>query len=664
MVLKCVIQRLPRLQEREIFLDCARKVIDIRAPIEHDWAFTTLQKLALVSDLILDKWTKSSKEDIEILSSASTLLGRTLFPSLGELAPNIIADIAWNLGLSQSNDLQCFEYIATLVKSAPIQFSCSDLAKIMDGLSKACFLDEDFLNTCAQRIVMSGESTSNPSGFAASISSLSKSKLDLDGFWFQKLLEEIRSFDFKVLSPTDISSLTSAFVVICAPETLGTQDVKFLNQVSNYALTRLNEFSDKHLKILIWAFVPACATLVFDFYKSVSSRRVLRGKSFYSALLTAAELHNDQEKVIQGLVHFSRSPEASHAVTYILNAALIKCLQGKHWSQIEEVILEIKTRRCENSTTVTICDDLGIHPSWGEYCNENKSAVSERTTVGVKFLNYLECECPGLLAPKEVLGIFEEFSQQKEWLKICGRKKTEIIRRACSSTSLEPRLFLEFGCFLGYSAIQARLALGNGGKVVSVESDPLNAALAINVIQKAGLSDSIIVKLGRSTEVIQSLTDEKVGSLKPTVIFLDHRGTIYHKDMLALEEAGLIRAGTEILADNVLCPGAPIFAHYVKESSRFQVWTNKLKEFNRDYEDVLLSVKAVEAQNQRSGAAQSSLFEKTPTCFDLIINTPLRLRRLGRIIDSLCFASQHGRVSADYWKIHSEEMKSELADIF
>lgn len=664
MALKCVLQRLPRLQEREVFLDCARKVIDIRIPIEHDWAFSTLEKLAIVSDLTLDKWTKSSKEDIEILSSASTLLGRTLFPSLGEMAPNIIADIAWNLGSSQCNDLQCFEWIATLVKSNPTQFFCSDLAKIMDGFSKACFLDEDFLTTCAQRIVLSGESSSNPSGFTASISSLSKSKLDLHGFWFQKLQEEIRSFDFKVLTATDITSLASAFVVICTPDNLGTQAVKFLDQVSNYALTRLNEFSDKNLKILIWAFVPACATLVFDFYKSVSSRRVVRGKSFFSALLTAAELHNDQEKVIQGLVHFSRSPEASHAVTYILNAALIKCLQGSHYSQIEEVILEIKAHRCENSTTVTICDDLGIQPSWSEYCKEYKSAVTERTTVGVKFLNYLECEYPGLLSPKEVLGIFEEFSQQKEWLKICGRKKTEIIRRACTSTSWASRLFLEFGCFLGYSAIQAKLALGNGGKVVSVESDPLNAALAINVIQKAGLSDSITVKIGRSTEVIRSITDDKLGGLKPTVIFLDHRGTIYHKDMLALEETGLIRVGTEILADNVLCPGAPIFAHYVKESSRFQVWTNKLKEFNRDYEDVLLSVKVVEAQNQRIGATQSSLFEKKPTCFELMINTPLRLRRMGRILDSLCFASQHGRVSADYWKIHSKEMKSELTDLY
>merc|ERR1719233_342910 len=47
------------------------------------------------------------------------------------------------------------------------------------------------------------------------------------------------------------------------------------------------------------------------------------------------------------------------------------------------------------------------------------------------------------------------------------------------------------------------------------------------------------------------------------MIFLDHRGPIYHTDLKALESAGFIKKGTLVVADNCLCPGAPQYVDYL-----------------------------------------------------------------------------------------------------
>lgn len=54
------------------------------------------------------------------------------------------------------------------------------------------------------------------------------------------------------------------------------------------------------------------------------------------------------------------------------------------------------------------------------------------------------------------------------------------------------------------------------------------------------------------------------------MVFLDHWKDRYLPDTLLLEECGLLRKGSVLLADNVIVPGAPDFLAHVRGSSSFE----------------------------------------------------------------------------------------------
>ncbi|KAG9336021.1 hypothetical protein JZ751_003280 [Albula glossodonta] len=53
-------------------------------------------------------------------------------------------------------------------------------------------------------------------------------------------------------------------------------------------------------------------------------------------------------------------------------------------------------------------------------------------------------------------------------------------------------------------------------------------------------------------------------------VFLDHWKDRYLPDTKLLEECGLLRKGTVLLADNVICPGTPEYLEYIRSSPRYE----------------------------------------------------------------------------------------------
>jgi catechol O-methyltransferase len=66
------------------------------------------------------------------------------------------------------------------------------------------------------------------------------------------------------------------------------------------------------------------------------------------------------------------------------------------------------------------------------------------------------------------------------------------------------------------------------------------------------------------------------------LIFIDHHKAVYLRDFKMLEEFGLIKSGTTIVADNVICPGAPDYLEYVRTN---QNYTTKMHETTLEYKD-------------------------------------------------------------------------------
>lgn len=118
------------------------------------------------------------------------------------------------------------------------------------------------------------------------------------------------------------------------------------------------------------------------------------------------------------------------------------------------------------------------------------------------------------------------------------------------ATSVRARRVLEVGTLAGYSTIWLARAIPDGGRVVTIEVDPVAAQVARANIKRAGLQHRVEVRLGRAIEVLPTLK----GADPFDFVFLDADKEGYAEYLEWAIELG--RPGTVIVADNVVRGGA------------------------------------------------------------------------------------------------------------
>lgn len=116
------------------------------------------------------------------------------------------------------------------------------------------------------------------------------------------------------------------------------------------------------------------------------------------------------------------------------------------------------------------------------------------------------------------------------------------------------RRILEIGTLGGYSTIWLARALPTGGRLVTLEADPMHADIALANISRAGLADRVDLRVGRALETLPLLAAEGGGAFDLTFIDADKRN-IPDYFMFALK---LSRKGSLIIVDNVVREGAVI----------------------------------------------------------------------------------------------------------
>ncbi|KAJ8393500.1 hypothetical protein AAFF_G00059730 [Aldrovandia affinis] len=169
--------------------------------------------------------------------------------------------------------------------------------------------------------------------------------------------------------------------------------------------------------------------------------------------------------------------------------------------------------------------------------------------------------------PQSVIATIDDFCRHSEWAMNVGDEKGLILDSIVSEVN--PSTALELGTYCGYSTVRIARLLPPGGRCITLEFNPAYAAVARQVIAWAGIQDKVQLVEGPSGDLIPQMK-ELFGVQTFDFVFLDHWKDRYLPDAKLLEECGLLREGTVLLADNVICPGTPEYLQYVRNSPRYE----------------------------------------------------------------------------------------------
>jgi catechol O-methyltransferase len=180
-------------------------------------------------------------------------------------------------------------------------------------------------------------------------------------------------------------------------------------------------------------------------------------------------------------------------------------------------------------------------------------------------------------SPQSVLQTMDIFARQRRWLQSVGPKKGAILLQALRDT--HAHRVLEIGSYCGYSATLIGEHLAKcGGHLTAIEISQRNAEVARQVVEHAGLASSVTFRRGTLESEIDSLDDPF------DVIFLDHWKDVYLPDLRRLEDRGLLRRGTAVVADNVGFFDVPDYLDYVRTCGHYR---SRYERSSVEYQDAI-----------------------------------------------------------------------------
>lgn len=115
------------------------------------------------------------------------------------------------------------------------------------------------------------------------------------------------------------------------------------------------------------------------------------------------------------------------------------------------------------------------------------------------------------------------------------------------SEMIQPQRVLEVGTYTGYATICLARGLREGGKVTTIEKNPELETMIREYIKKAGLEESVVLKMGDATTILKE-TDQLFD-----LAFIDADKENYLSYYSLVKDK--IRKGGYIIVDNVLWYG-------------------------------------------------------------------------------------------------------------
>ena len=184
----------------------------------------------------------------------------------------------------------------------------------------------------------------------------------------------------------------------------------------------------------------------------------------------------------------------------------------------------------------------------------------------------------GPRARQDVLSAIVEFSNLKAnyWLKVAGDGKGMLMDCVLDQAA-EARggVRLEFGSYVGFSTIRLSgiaPAMAPRLSVQSLEVDPLHVCVSRHMLNLGERAQVAEVCTGQVKDLLPRVLED-FGSCAAGLVFMDHRGTRFHSELQLLENSMSLSPGADILCDNVLHPGAPVYLWQASQAS--QSWLKR-----------------------------------------------------------------------------------------
>jgi len=191
----------------------------------------------------------------------------------------------------------------------------------------------------------------------------------------------------------------------------------------------------------------------------------------------------------------------------------------------------------------------------------------------------------------DVIATIDRFCYEQSVMINIGDEKGAILDAAVRRT--DPKLVLELGTYCGYSALRVARAMGPQARLVSIEFNPANAAIARRIWDHAGVGDRLTVVVGTLGDggATAARLQSEHGFVKGSVdlVFVDHDKNAYLPDLRLIIERGWLHPGSVAVADNVKFPGAPKYRAYMKDVEGIE-WHSVEHSTHAEYQTLLKDI--------------------------------------------------------------------------
>jgi len=318
-----------------------------------------------------------------------------------------------------------------------------------------------------------------------------------------------------------------------------------------------------------------------------NKRHAVDGRQrYYQILLMEVERRGDISKQVFLWKQMAADFYARSLRTACLNCALMALVSAGEQAGAEELVRQLVRTRLANAVTEQLAQRLGLNLGEVEPAEIVDITIRRRPQSQSRYEDFHYKEASVLEAvvlsaipgnARTVHAAIEQVGLKEVWLKVAGGEKACVLDNVISS--FKPKLILEFGTYVGYTSTRMALQVAAwGGRVVTMEMDPVNATIARNHIELAGLSHVVTVQLGHSDDAVNVVLDT-YGERSVDMVFMDQRGTAFHEDLQRIENLRLLSNPAVVVADNVLKPGAPHHVWRISSMPHYRTDIVDLREF-------------------------------------------------------------------------------------
>ncbi len=187
----------------------------------------------------------------------------------------------------------------------------------------------------------------------------------------------------------------------------------------------------------------------------------------------------------------------------------------------------------------------------------------------------------------DTIRVIDKFGYEKSILINVGDEKGRILDDAVARA--QPGRILELGTYCGYSALRMAAAAPSA-RIVSIEFNPGNAAIARRILDHAGVGSRVTIVIGtlgdggKTVEALNKTQGFGPGSID--LLFVDHDKNAYLPDLQLILGQGWLRTGALVVADNIKFPGAPAYRAYMQDKEG-KLWRTTEHDTHLEYQSVL-----------------------------------------------------------------------------